>query len=86
MDKLDDAIRYQGEIIDFIRSVGFFRGTIDDEHLETKAHKVLELLKEQKEIIDKYRKADTFLAVHGWQWKDDGTEHYTEQLKDGGHE
>ena len=33
--------------------------------------------------LNQYHKADTFLAVHGWQWKDDGTEHYTEQLKDG---
>ena len=44
---------------------------------------MVELLKEQKETIDKYRKADTFLAVHGWQWKDYGTEHCTEQFKDG---
>ena len=36
-----------------------------------------------KEQLDQYHKADSFLAVHGWQWKDDGTEHHTEQLKDG---
>lgn len=29
---------------------------------------VLELLKEQQEIIDQYHKADAFLAVHGWKW------------------
>ena len=27
------------------------------------------LLKEQQAIIDQYHQADTFLAVHGWQWK-----------------
>lgn len=27
------------------------------------------LLKEQKEIIEQYRRADGFLAAHGWKWK-----------------
>ena len=36
-----------------------------------------------KAELNQYHKADAFLAVHGWQWKDDGTEHHTEQLKDG---
>lgn len=31
----------------------------------------LELLKQQEKIIIKYRKADAFLATHGWEWKDD---------------
>lgn len=26
------------------------------------------LLKEQAEIIDRYRKADAFLYAHGWRW------------------
>ena len=42
----------------------------------------IELLKEQKEIIDNYHKADTFLAVHGWQWKETTTESSTNP-KDG---
>lgn len=25
----------------------------------------------QRDIISKYRKADEFLALHGWEWKDD---------------
>lgn len=37
----------------------------------------LEVLKKQKEIIDTYHKADTFLAVHGWQWKETTTESST---------
>ena len=51
---------------------------------------MVKLLKEQQEEIERlkaelnqYHKADGFLAVHGWQWKDDGTEHHTEQIKDG---
>jgi len=35
-------------------------------HMEKDA---LELLKEQKQIIDQYKKADTFLAAHGWKWE-----------------
>ena len=38
-----------------------------------------------KAELNQYHKADGFLAVHGWQWKDDGTEHHTEQLRDGEH-
>ena len=41
-----------------------------------------ELLKEQQEIIDTYHQADTFLAVHGWQWKRTTTDSGTSQ-KDG---
>lgn len=26
-------------------------------------------LKAQQGIIDEYKKADTFLAVHGWEWR-----------------
>lgn len=26
-------------------------------------------LKIQRDIIDEYKKADTFLAVHGWKWR-----------------
>lgn len=29
---------------------------------------ILALLKEQETIIDRYRKADGFLAAHGWKW------------------
>ena len=29
----------------------------------------LELLKEQQTIIETYRRADAFLAAHGWRWK-----------------
>lgn len=25
-------------------------------------------IKDQQGIIDEYKKADTFLAVHGWKW------------------
>lgn len=25
----------------------------------------------QRDTISKYRKADEFLALHGWEWKDD---------------
>lgn len=30
----------------------------------------LELLKEQQAIIERYHKADVFLEVHGFKWKD----------------
>ena len=29
----------------------------------------LELLKWQEAIIEQYRRADGFLAVHGWKWE-----------------
>lgn len=29
----------------------------------------LALLKEQEAIIEQYRRADGFLAVHGWKWE-----------------
>ena len=28
-----------------------------------------ELLKEQEAIIEQYRRADVFLATHGWKWE-----------------
>ena len=31
----------------------------------------LELLKADQSIIEKYHKADGFLAVHGWKWEED---------------
>ena len=53
------------------------------------AENALELLKEQQAEIDRlkaqlaqYHKADTFLAVHGWQWKETTTESSTNP-KDG---
>ena len=49
----------------------------------------VELLKEQqaeierlKDELNQYHKADTFLAVHGWQWKKTTTESSTNP-KDG---
>lgn len=30
----------------------------------------LALLKEQEAIIEQYRRADGFLAAHGWKWED----------------
>lgn len=29
----------------------------------------LKLLKEQEAIIEQYRRADGFLAAHGWKWE-----------------
>lgn len=29
----------------------------------------LELLKEQQRVIEQYRRADGFLAAHGWKWE-----------------
>ena len=29
----------------------------------------LALMKEQEAIIEQYRRADGFLAVHGWKWE-----------------
>ena len=29
----------------------------------------LSLLKEQNEVIQEYKKADTFLDAHGWKWE-----------------
>ena len=52
MADLDKAIKNQEEICDFIRRIHFFRGSIDDEHLQTKADEVLELLKEQQPTIE----------------------------------
>lgn len=31
--------------------------------------KIMKLLKEQEEIIEQYRRADGFLAAHGWKWE-----------------
>lgn len=54
---------------------------VDENGLECEnkmAADALELLKadqaeliRQRDIISKYRKADEFLALHGWEWKDD---------------
>lgn len=30
---------------------------------------VIELLKEQRAVIEKYHKADNFLEAHGWKWE-----------------
>lgn len=32
-------------------------------------HEAKELLKNQRELLDKYHKADTFLETHGWKWE-----------------
>lgn len=32
-------------------------------------HEAKELLKKQREWLDKYHKADTFLETHGWKWE-----------------
>lgn len=34
-----------------------------------KVTNAIELLKEQEAIIEQYRRADVFLAVHGWKWE-----------------
>ena len=54
MADIETAIKNQEEIIQFIRSVDFFRGSIDEQHLERKANTVLELLKEQKPRVLTY--------------------------------
>ena len=33
------------------------------------AGEVLNVLKEQETIIEQYRRADGFLAAHGWKWE-----------------
>ena len=40
-----------------------------DDELKMFAHDALALLKEQEEIIEQYKKADGFLAIHGWKWE-----------------
>ena len=30
---------------------------------------VLELLKEQETVIERYHRADGFLSAHGWKWE-----------------
>lgn len=42
---------------------------IDDALVLLKADQA-ELIR-QRDIISKYRKADEFLALHGWEWKND---------------
>lgn len=32
---------------------------------------VAEKLEEKEKIIRRYKQADTFLAAHGWEWKED---------------
>lgn len=53
-----------------------------EECMEPLKKDVIDLLKEQQAIIDQYHQADTFLAVHGWQWKETTTESSTNP-KDG---
>lgn len=36
--------------------------------VQNTAKAAMELLKEQKAVIEKYRKADGFLTAHGWKW------------------
>ena len=54
MANIETAIENQEEIIQFIRSVCFFRGSIDDQQLEKKANTVFELLKKQQKQIEEY--------------------------------
>ena len=71
MDKLDRTIE---EIINF-KALLETQAVVDYPLVNT-LNNTLELLKEQQAIIDQYHQADTFLAVHGWQWKittDSGT-------------
>ena len=30
---------------------------------------LLEIVKEQQKVIEKYHKADSFLEAHGWKWE-----------------
>lgn len=39
-----------------------------DNEVQNIAKAALELLKEQDEIIQRYKKTDGWLAVHGWKW------------------
>ena len=75
MNELDITISDLNDISEILDNNGYggWCKTLD---------KAVELLKEQKEIIDNYHKADTFLAVHGWQWKETTTESSTNP-KDG---
>lgn len=34
------------------------------------AKDALELLKEQRKVIEQYHKADSFLDAHGWKWSE----------------
>lgn len=78
MDKLEQAIKdvELGLRIAKGTDCGLFKTSVKS------AEQILELLKEQKAIIDQYHQADTFLAVHGWQWKRTTTDSGTSQ-KDG---
>lgn len=46
-------------------------GDIDNvtlSEVEEAIESAIALLREQAEIIDRYRKADAFLYAHGWRW------------------
>lgn len=36
---------------------------------QDEAKKMLNALEKQERIIEKYKKADSFLAAHGWKWE-----------------
>lgn len=40
-----------------------------NEYLNAEVERLTGLLKEREEIIEQYRKADGFLAAHGWKWE-----------------
>ena len=37
---------------------------------QDEAREMLDVLEKQERIIEQYKKADTFLAVHGWKWEE----------------
>lgn len=43
---------------------------VEDNDCQSKLYSdALALIEEQQAIIERYHKADVFLAVHGWKWK-----------------
>ena len=61
IEKTISALEAQIEFLDYTGSGFAYSAVVMRE--------ALDLLKKQKEIIDKYRTADTFLDAHGWKWE-----------------
>lgn len=75
--KIDSPKECNANMTDKKQIMSWLEGLAQDDwpmfHSESEVQEIaknaLELLKEQESIIEQYRRADGFLAAHGWKWE-----------------
>lgn len=60
MNYIDDAI------LAFTRNAELHKKTVEGN--SASIDRLNKIIKEQEQVIEKYKTADTFLASHGWKW------------------